>query len=48
MKWKEAVRLRVKRYSLNVGLSFENRLILVGEGYIGRMSKEVVKRVKTN
>jgi hypothetical protein len=42
----EAVRLRIKRYSLNVGLGFENRLILVDEGYIGRMSKAVVERVK--
>jgi intergrase/recombinase len=41
----EAVRLRIKRYSLNVGLGFENRLILVDEGYIGRMSKAVVERV---
>ena len=42
----EAVRLRIKRYSLNIGLSFENRLILVDEGYISRMSKAVVERVK--
>jgi hypothetical protein len=42
----EAVRLRIKRYSLNVGLGFENRLILVDEGYIGRMSKAVVEQVK--
>jgi hypothetical protein len=42
----EAVRLRIKRYSLNIGLGFENRLILVDEGYIGRMSKAVVERVK--
>ena len=41
----EAVRLRIKRYSLNVGLGFENRLILVDEGYISRMSKAVVERV---
>jgi hypothetical protein len=41
----EAVRLRIKRYSLNVGLGFGNRLILVDEGYIGRMSKAVVERV---
>src|SRR5215212_5206844 len=42
----DAVRLRIKRYSLNVGLGFENRLILVDEGYISRMSKAVVERVK--
>ena len=42
----EAVRLRIKRYSLNIGLGFENRLILVDEGYIGKMSKAVVERVK--
>jgi intergrase/recombinase len=42
----EAVRLTIKRYSLNVGLGFENRLILVDEGYISRMSKAVVERVK--
>jgi intergrase/recombinase len=42
----EAVRLRIKRYSLNVGLGFENRLILVDEGYISRMSKAVVERAK--
>jgi hypothetical protein len=42
----EVVRLRIKRYSLNVGLGFENRLILVDEGYIGRVSKAVVERVK--
>jgi len=42
----EAVRLRIKRYSLNVGLGFENRLILVDEGYISRMSKAIVERVK--
>jgi intergrase/recombinase len=42
----EAVRLRIKRYCLNVGLGFENRLILVDEGYISRMSKAVVERVK--
>ena len=42
----EAVRLRIKRFSLNVGLGFENRLILVDEGYIGRMSKVVANDVK--
>jgi intergrase/recombinase len=42
----EAIRLRIKRYSLNVGLGFENRLILVDEGYISRMSKAVVERVE--
>jgi hypothetical protein len=42
----ETVRLRIKRYSLNIGLGFENRLILVDEGYISRMSKAVVERVK--
>jgi hypothetical protein len=42
----EAVRLRIKRYCLNVGLGFENRLILVDEGYISRMSKAVVEQVK--
>jgi intergrase/recombinase len=42
----EAVRLRIKRYSLNIGLGFENRLILVDEGYISRMSKAVVERIK--
>src|SRR5215216_1093200 len=39
------LRLRIKRYSLNVGLGFENRLILVDEGYISRMSKAVVERI---
>jgi hypothetical protein len=42
----EAVRLRIKQYSLNVGLGFESRLILVDEGYIGRISKTVANKVK--
>lgn len=38
----EAVRLTIKRYSLNIGLGFEKRLIIVDENYIQKTCKEVM------